>query len=55
MAQDCPLTNHLKPRMRCVEGHQGAPAALLTQMRGNSHLLVLKEVRQQRQVSMQNC
>jgi hypothetical protein len=40
--------------MRCAEGHQGAPAALLSQMRGNSHLLALKEVRQQRQVSMQS-
>ena len=36
-----------------ADGHQvaSAPATMLTQMRGNSHLLVLKELRQQRQVS----
>ena len=35
-----------------ADGHQipSAPATMLTQMRGNSHLLVLKELRQQRQV-----
>ena len=35
-----------------ADGHQvaSAPATVLTQMKGNSHLLVLKELRQQRQV-----
>ena len=42
----------LKELCANADGHQlaSAPATTLTQMRGNSHLLVLKELRQQRQV-----
>ena len=36
--------------MQYAEGHQASVAGTLTPMRSNSHLLLLKELRQHRQV-----
>ncbi|CAL5225905.1 g8696 [Coccomyxa viridis] len=50
-AVDVKATRHAKRLRQREDGHQvaSAPATVLTQMKGNSHLLVLKELRQQRQ------